>query len=831
MVRILAALVLLISNTMAWSATPQKGEFTMEFTFVDGSHSDAPVAGATVKVKGTDIDLKLTTDAAGKTLIALPVKRPAYLTIRASKDGYVPRRVDWDLDQPDFNLPERYTLKTEKGRRIGGVVKNAEGKPVADAKVVLIIRGSSMGGRSEQVFNDIWEKRVETDTKGHWHYDEAPSDLRLLSVTVVHPDYVSYERIASRPQPDDFLKENATLIVRHGVPCEGVVTDEAGKPVAGAEVIYGEGGSDSCTVPSVKTDEKGNFRFGALSLERRMQGPILTVFAKGYAPEMIELPAAAPREGALKFPVALKSGGTVKLRVVDRKGKPLEGVSLCPDYWRKHQPFNSRFQSDKDGLIVWEHAPQDAVTCDIIGKDIQRKTVIVKPQSAMQTLTLLRPTVAHGRVIDAQTRQPILNYKLIAGTYFAQHDPGWSDWARGSARVFTTDSYTHLFDEPAHINSTSGEELPTEGAHRLRVEAEGYAPAVSRPIANSEENVEINFELKREEAIRGVVKSAEGKPVVNAEIIVGGLGNAARVTNGVCSYRAEHLIVKTNDKGEYSLGPQESDFPVAVVHPESGYRLTSVKELRTHPDVSLEPWGQLRVVSTAGTSSKEPPYYVRYAKEEDENMRGVSTSRITFEAEHPQHLPEGALLYRCLVPGEIRVNQFGCALNNPRTVAIESGKTAVLDFGSGRRAIVGQLRILPGFPTQLPGANLTLRTALPEPKLDADLSQEEMLKHHQAWFKSWSQTPEGKALLAKSVTIDFNIDPAGHFRIDDVPLGKYRLVAFFTNRNISGAGGAHEPLGAGAKEFELPAGKGDFDLGTISVQRIEDLQKQTAPAP
>lgn len=681
--------------------------FVMKFTLVDASSQNAPVGGATLKIDGPDFHLAATTDASGQADIQLPVTRPRYLAIHASRSGYVPRLVTWSLEQPTFNLPTTYLLKTEKGHTIGGVVKNESGQPVEGAKVVLIIRGSSMGGMSEQVFNDIWEHRVVTDKEGKWRYESAPSDLRALSVWVEHPDYISNDRCQERPKIEEFQKLSAVLTVRKGVPCAGTVTDGAGKPIAEAKIVYGEAGAGSVTSPSVKTDTNGNFCFNAISIQMEMVPPILTVYAKGYAPKMMELPVmtmsrmdrqaftAVDTNGVRGYVpttldpvkelgtlhIQLSVGKPLRLRFVNKKGQPLEGISLHPEYWKKHQPFIiCGFKSGKDGVAVWENAPDEEITYDVIGDRIQRKTVVLKPSASTPTIELRRNTVASGKVTDAATGKEISHYILIWGTHFPQEHPAWSCWARGSGRKMESSTFTQLFDEPAHLQAYGGAGPGTDGFHRLRVEAEGYEPGVSRPIANEEEDVEINFALKPAPAIRGVVRAVDGQPVKDAQVIVAGAGNAIQIRDGISRAGWDQLIVRTNEKGEYLLPAQEENYPIAIAHPDAGYAVTTFAELKAHPDVQLTAWGRLQLVH-ADLSGAQIPYSVSNLHEFDPEYQ---KKRITFEVGKPEKTGADTLLYKQLAAGDLRVGRFGHSVDEGPIAHIESGKISVVDLGKSK---------------------------------------------------------------------------------------------------------------------------------------------------
>jgi len=771
----------------------------------DGS----PLPGASAKAEGADISASVTTGSDGSATIPLPAARPQYLAVRIQKDGFVPKLIDWSLDQPSFILPSDFTVKMEKAHSIGGVVKNDEGEPVEGARVVLIIRGSSMGGMALQVFNDIWERRVTTDKEGKWHFDEAPSDLRSLSVTLEHPDYVSNERFASRPGDDEFKKRTALLILHKGIPVDGNVTDEKGEPISGVDVTFGESGSDSTSYPTARTDAGGHFHFGGLSIKKIFNdAPILTFSSPNYAPEMVELQNTSTAQ-ALK--VQLRPGKRLQVRFTDKQGQPAKDVTLCADHWRGHRPFGSiRFQSDNDGRIVWDHAPGDPITYALLSDTFQNQDLILQPKNEAQTVQLKRPTVVSGRVLDATTKQSITDYNLISGTYFPEKHPFWSSWARGAALHIKADFYRYVFSGPARMGSPDGS--GTEGFHRIRIEAPGYEPAVSRPIANDEESVSIDFQLRPATAIHGVVKADDGTPVKNAQLVVAGPGNALQIINGVCQSKWDQLTVNTNDQGEYELPPQEEDFPIAIIQPEAGYFTTTYSALKTAPNVKLLPWGEINLATTAQNDAK-PRYYVRYAREDEASYQ---KERIHFEVYEPSGFQNGMVIFKQLVAGPLRIGKFGGAINEGQVVQVENGKTTHVDLKTGKNAVIGRISMPPGASADSPLTILRLRPVVPDPPYPPNFTKDK--DQRRAWVQKWITTPEGKAYEARAGEIPFTLDARGNFRIDDVSPGSYQLIAVFLRSLPSGPEAKADVLGAVQRKFEFTNATADYDLGTLPVQ-------------
>ena len=769
----------------------------------DGS----PLAGALAKADGPNISGDVTTGTDGLATFSVPATLPQYLSVRVRKDGFVPKLITWSLDQPSFTLPNDFTLKMEKAQSIGGVVRNDDGQPVEGAKVVLIIRGSSMGGVAQQVFNDIWEWRVTTDKDGKWHFDEAPSDLRPLQVRLEHPDYASDKEIYPRPSDAQFKNQTALLFLHRGTPVKGVVTDENGEPISGVNVVFGEAGSDSTSYPSTQTNAAGHFHFGGLSIKGlSMPPPILTFTSDNYAPEMVEF---KPSGGSQTLNVQLKPGKRLRVRLTDQQGHPVKDVTLCPDNWRGHRPFGGiRFQSDNDSLIVWDHAPDDPITYAMLTDSFQSQNLVLQPKDEVQVIRLKRQTVVSGQVVDATTKQPITAFYLIFGTYFPPQVPGYTGWARGAALHFQGDSYRYVFSGPVQMDSGDGKTPGAEGFHRIRIEALGYEPGVSRPIANDEESVSVDFQLKPAPAIHGVVTAADGTPVKNAQIVVAGPGNPLQIMNGVCRSKWDQLSVNTNAQGEYDLPPQEEDFPIAIIQPDAGYQITTYGDLKTSPNVKLLPWGELDI-STSAKADTNPQYFVRYVDED----RDSSLKRIRFQTYKPSDFQSGSIIYKQLVAGPMKIGKFMQDINEGQVVQIESGKTTQVDFRTGKNAVMGKISLPPGASTDYPLAMLSLRPIIPDPPYPSNLAQDQ----RRAWIRNWITTPEGKAYQAKTSEIPFTVDGGGNFRIDDVSPGSYQLVAIFLRSLPTGPQAKADVLGAVQRRFELTNATGDYDLGDLPV--------------
>jgi hypothetical protein len=765
----------------------------LELTIVDAVDG-VPVVDATIKVNAPDLEFSLVSDARGVAMIEFPVM-PRHVGVRVRKAGFVPRLIAWDPGVVGEPLPERFTIPLERAHSIGGFVRNQSGEPVAGANVLITLRGPSPQGVQPRLHNEIWESPATTDAGGRWRFDDAAADLEHLHVRLEHPEYISNEHIATLPPPEDFRNGTAVLTAIKGVTCEGTVTDERGNPLPHVKVICGEDGEDSTSTPTRRTDAQGHFRFGRISLQHHGKGAILSFLKKSYAPIMIEL---QPATTLIRKDVTLRPGKSLRVRFTDKDGVPIQGAILAVNSWKRYRPFHLRFVSNETGLAVWENAPADELGYAILHESYQNQDVLLTATDDIQTLILKRPMTVSGRVVDAETRQPIPAFSLIRGSYFPERHPGGSHWNHAWVYPFTNGVYRSSASRPVRIGSADGGP-GEEGFHRLRISAPGYKPAISRPIANDEENAECHFELECGGGVEGSVKKSDGSPAAGVDLVVAGPGNSVSVQNGIT--HGHQFRVTTDEQGRYVLPPQEEDFPIVIAHPGAGYRVTSFSELQAVPDVQLLAWGRLEL-ATAALAESQAKYYLRPVLGREHRK-----DRVHFNST-PVTAGEGLWAFECLVAGRMYLGTANQPMHPGPEIVIENGQTARLDFRSGRRVVVGRILLPPeGISTEEPLANCRLRTVSPEPQLGLN---EQQLK---AWAAAFRSMPEKGRISEVSFELDFQ----GRFRIADIAPGSYRLQVIFFKSMHTEPNSRPDIAGLAHKDFELPVGEEDFDLGAIPV--------------
>ena len=127
--------------------------------------------------------------------------------------------------------------------------------------------------------------------------------------------------------------------------------------------------------------------------------------------------------------------------------------------------------------------------------------------------------------------------------------------------------------------------------YHVRVEADGYAPAISRPIQPAEGEVVLHFALKKAKGISGVVRLPNKTRAVGADVYIDGLGytfDLARGPGPAPGY-VDRLRRKTDPDGRYTFPPQDEPFGILVVH-DKGFGDRTREEMARSADVMLKPW-------------------------------------------------------------------------------------------------------------------------------------------------------------------------------------------------------------------------------------------------
>ncbi len=839
---LLGALLLVIGGIrgpLAVAQVPDDDEPTiLEVTVLDSS-TGRPLAGVRLRLSGYQGQEQIrgdhTTDTYGIAAIPIPQGELRHFGFTTRKDGYVPMRVSWPA--PDdrgakSKVPGTYTLRLEPATRVSGRVIDDAGEPVNSAKVVLHFMRKPNGN---ETLNVSYES-VSTDASGNWEFDRAPAAFDEVDIGVHHPEYASGYRGGS-----GFFAMNAfydvqklrdgtaTLTLPRGVKIEGVVLGPNDKPVAGARVGIGSDRVASNMIPEVKTDGSGKFRMASFAGD----SVVLTVMAKGFAPELQQFTLGSDPH---KVEFRLQPAKTLRGRVVDDEGKPIRNVMVVTEGWRGARTVSARLNTDDEGRFTWKDAPVDPVNFDLLipGYADQRGVSLVAGDQE-HVITMHRPLIVSGTVVDAETGKPVESFKMIGGIVFDERPPHWERDERFKPSSGGTFQYELSFPYPGYA---------------LRIEAPGYMPAESRVFKQEERQVKLEFKLVKGKDVSGVIHLPDGSPAVGVQVVLGFPGQMIYLVNGKDLNDRGCITTTTDEQGKYAFPPQTGSY-VVVAFSEKGYAQVESEELAKSPDITLQAWA---VVEGEVRNGSKPDAGAELAIYQRSVFMEPSQPRIYHQLSAKADA-DGKFRFPRVVPGEIAVGKQVSVTRGPgmmtafsqTTNAIaKAGETTKVQIGGVGRAVVGRVEI----PPSLAGRKSyhfgfsAIETNAKPPNFDVPPEVHELEPAaRKQWFDEWKKSEAGQAYMKATKEHQESVrrfalvvDQNGQFRADDIPEGDYVIRIQVYEATPAGSSNFEQELAVGSKEFTItpmPGGRSDdpLDVGAVSLQAITTLKVgDVAPA-
>lgn len=694
-----------------------------------------------------DLQTNLATDDEGRCDIGLPYTNPLLFCVGVLADGYEERCFSGDLRDP---LPDSYVLKVPRGSRLGGVVRDESGQPVARAGIYVRFYGTGdVSGREFQrerpgFFGD--DAVTETDRAGRWSFGSGPTngDFRLA---VIHPDFppASFHNDDDPRNPDeasivklhDLRAGNAVLVLKAGLTLRGVVTDDHGYNLAGAKV-YGEWRYPENHGSTTEAD--GTFILPGLSL-----GEIyVTVTADGFAPRRI---AVQITSNTVPLAVQLKPGAVLRVCVVDQTGSPVSGARVGLDAWQVPNAIEWGALTDDGGRAVWKSAPIEPITLSVIKDGLfssRNNTLTADGQE--HVLTLRPPLTVVGKVTDAQTKQPIASFKAIA-------DPERFDTVHGSNGQYELAITEH--DQPL----------------TMRIEAGGYESATSEPLNFRTTNITCNFQLRKsasEDPIHGVVLLPDGGVAAGVEVALC-QQNAVAMGHARFVNPDYAIITRTDADGHFSFASAASARAVVAVHRE-GIASVAITPTNHSVSIQLQAWGRIQGLLRLKTRPNFGQQIVLSANPIPVSEGTVILSPGDYMTKTDE---QGNFAFDQAPPGQffLYVANLNEPCNHLTPVQVQPGATAIVQVGGTGGIVSGRLVLSHPDQTMDWSKQLirpVLQTKMPFPPGLAGLARAD-------WWEKYSKSEEGRARILSVCNYPLTVQPDGTFTAEDVPPGDYEL--------------------------------------------------------
>jgi 5-hydroxyisourate hydrolase-like protein (transthyretin family) len=274
-----------------------------------------------------------------------------------SFDGVSPGTFGLSAQAPHRQQAELKNMELKGGQDLTGVelvlppasevtgrVLSPEGRPVAEAQVVLV-------EASEERYPAFSSLRAATDADGQYRIDGLPPGKRTLEARAE-----GYRRTVR----DVELTAAATVVdftLERGLEASGRVVDDAGNPIAGVDLTL-FASQYSADAPHAVSEADGTFRFSGL----RDGTYRLIAFKDGYAPDRRGtkvMLAGAPVSG---LEVKLSWGGTITGRLTGVEFSQLSRVQVSAN-------FMGSGQVDAEGVYRIPHLPPGRWTVKAVVPD------------------------------------------------------------------------------------------------------------------------------------------------------------------------------------------------------------------------------------------------------------------------------------------------------------------------------------------------------------------------------------------------------------------------------------------------------------------------------
>jgi hypothetical protein len=364
------------------------------------------------------------------------------------------------------------------------------------------------------------------------------------------------------------------------------------------------------------------------------------------------------------------------------------------------------------------------------------------------------PLTVSGRVLDRATRAPIPRFRVILGSQ-SGHGVIWQphrmvDCERGR--------FSLRPDERAWEQTW------------YRVEAEGYAPSVSRGVRKSEGVVLLKFALVANPGPSAIILSPDGLPAAGAQatwatVSFDAVVRGAAIT--LCADERHGARVSTADnRGQVRLAPECDEGLVVVAH-AAGYAELKPTALSARRGVQLRPWCRAQGQLLAGSKPVSGQTiwihrsgYVGHQPVCEWEARAITDADGRFACDR---VVAGRLIVDRVFTQE---DAEHAAEGLSRTIEVREGEVAHVCLGGPGRALAGRFeapRLLPQpIDWSLAHARLTLKA--PHIGFPGDDAASRV-------YGAFLDSEEGKAYCRDPLPVD----PDGSFRVEGVPPGRYQL--------------------------------------------------------
>jgi hypothetical protein len=493
--------------------------------------------------------------------------------------------------------------------------------------------------------------------------------------------------------------------------------------------------------------------------------------------------------------IVLSNGVALGGRITTADGSPIAKATVAKQSGSAY--LSAR--TDADGRFYWPHIEAGQVFVDVEAKGFETIhefvwatntandcafTLKESSNPVQSTAGLDGPrTRLHGNVVDADTGEPIENFKVLRGR---------SDYALPNSVSEGVLQEARLLGEGRN-GQFDWQVVSGDGGFRLQIEAEGHLESISEERNAQTANREFNFKLQRGVNLIGRVTTPDGSPAENADVSLTGYGMGpvmqapGRLLDPNPGF--ETTRTRTDAEGRFRLRLKTGARGVAVVH-ESGSALLTFAAA-TNNTIVLQPWGAID--GTLYLNGQPAPNQSIWAN----GLQKLDIDpRVMFSFAYRTNTDErGHFRFNQVLPGEDTVARgvsiFGSGpgvvnFDHSAQVKVESGAVASVELRRAGRPVIGRIAFQ-GSPDEV----------------------------------QWG-TSAGS--LQGEKKFPFALSKDGAIRADDVPPGTYTLSIQLEGATIDPQNFQKPPFGSVQRQVTVPTADDEsvpVDLGELIIERTK----------
>jgi len=511
---------------------------------------DATVEGKVVDERGTPLpDAKVFNwygiptaecDEHGEFRVVVPSSHGQW-SLRASAPGFAEARQTATLKGPGTTASVEFRLRPDF--KVHGRITDESESPVPDAKIRSI---------------NSYFSATTSDAHGNFvMHSLDPLAQAIETLLVEHPEYAP-TTVQLRSVGRDMTQD---IVLKRGTRVEGVVFDQGGMPVRGAELWLGPGRFSFGELKAYSHDD-GSFVFAHVAPGKAKVGA-----EKSGLPDVMQ-DLSVPAQPLLRG-VVVRFGASHFLAgiVSDKSGAPIvkATVACACDDGSGLLSYDQDSRTDEQGRFRIDNLPANATTvmayADGFMSKHERKVALDRDDVVF---VLERAAQLSGLVVDAATNAPLekFNIRFVKPQVAPGEMPGYgyeSDWGDPG----------HTFEGTQGRWTTGSEAIPVGGVFAIEASADGYAPALApHVIATPDPDPDaLVLRLDRGARISGRVLGEGGAVVAGAQLLLGTKDQPVRPYGG--ERRNPRWVAHTDSSGAFSFETAPSgECTLVVSHAE-----------------------------------------------------------------------------------------------------------------------------------------------------------------------------------------------------------------------------------------------------------------------